>query len=81
MYIKPQGKKRQPLGTFSLCKQKGLITLITGCMFKTTAAHMYLILVEYIEHKCGKSTWVAEREKLLVDLGKPLQGNKQKLGL
>ena len=33
MYIKLQGKKRQPLGQF-LCKQKGLITLFTGCMFQ-----------------------------------------------
>ena len=37
MYVKPQSKKRQPFGTIFLCKQKGLITLITGCMFKKIA--------------------------------------------
>ena len=37
MYIKPQGKKTQPLGTIFLCKQKGPITLITGCMFQKIA--------------------------------------------
>ena len=36
MHIKPQGKRR-PLGIVFLCNQKGLITLITGCMFQKIA--------------------------------------------
>ena len=36
------------------------------------AVTTYLILVEYIEHKRGKSTGIPEREKLFVDLRKSL---------
>ena len=37
MYKRPQGKKRQPLGTFVLIQQKSIITLITGSMFQNIA--------------------------------------------
>ena len=48
MYIKPQGNKRHPWGQLFRYKQKGLITLITGCMFKKWLCP--LIVCTFVHH-------------------------------
>ena len=58
-----QGKRRPPLGTiFFWWKHKGLVTLITGCMFQTNIsavcfyAHFLMVLYIYIALGHGQTT-------------------------
>ena len=60
MYIKPQGR-RDSIGDIYLYKQKGLITLDTGCRFKKRALpsdciHIFMILYIYIALVQGQTT-------------------------
>ena len=75
MYIKLQGKKRQPLGTLFSCKQKDLLTVITGCMFQKIAMlsdfmHIFFMIL-YIYIALGQGQTAQFRAKILMTTGRP----------
>ena len=66
MYIKPQGKKRQPLATMFFDASRKDITLITGCTFQKNSSalwfyvHFFMFLYMYIALGQGQTTHLGQ---------------------